>query len=212
MPVVLVPETCVCHRCEGELKTDSRPSIVTVYTNTGKEIGHSYHKKCAECGILAYYSYFKHVNGRRTFYTNVSSKPYFMISGKTVFSDAMVKLCAVQIEISFVSFESVCNQYFALTGDLLDKQRVEEAYFLYRLIDIYNTFDEVVDVTTDDDTCRKDIEELCKNVIEDMVTLTNLAEDHQCEIPGCKEGFIVADGVEKVSVTSFRFKSKSIME
>lgn len=204
MPVVLVPEAVACLKCDADLKTDSRPSLVSVYTNEGKETGHSYHKKCAECGLLAYYSYYRNINGKRTFYTTANTKPYFLISSKTAFSDALVKQFAAQIEISFVSFESACNQYFALTGDNLDKQRVEEMYFLNKLINTYSSFSEEVCVENDD-SFRKDIELMCKNAIENMVTLSNLEEDHQCDTPGCKEGFIVADGVEKVSALQLSF-------
>lgn len=198
MPVVLIPQMSTCHLCNGALKTDSRPSILSVYANNGRQYGHSYHKKCSDCGLLIYYSYSRTTNGSRTFYAHSSSKPYFMISSKTAFSDDMVKLCAVQAEITMINFDSMCNQYLALTGDELDKQRVEEMYFLHRLIETYSEFDELVQVTTSEETYRKDIESLCKNAIENMVTLNNLSEDHQCNVPGCREGFIMADGVEKV--------------
>lgn len=198
MPVVLITSITSCHACESELKTNCRPSTISVYTLSGRQCGHSYHKKCTECGLSYYYSYVRKGDGKRTFNRDADSKPFFMISCKTAFSDSYVKLCAVQVEISTISFESVCNQYEALTGDSIDKQRLEEMFFLNRLIQIFREFDNSVVVTTDDESCRKDIESLCKEAVDNMVTLNTLAEDHACDVPGCREGFIMADGVEKV--------------
>lgn len=113
-------------------------------------------------------------------------------------SESMIEQCVAQVDISALSFTGISDQYFAITKSVIDHQRLEEIYFLYKLIRIYSDFGNAVEVNANEDSCRKDIEMLCKTAIETMVTLTNLAEDHQCSIPGCREGFIMADGIEKV--------------
>ena len=51
-----------------------------------------------------------------------------------------------------------------------------------------------------DDSARIDLELLCSEVLETMQPTDNGFLRHKCDVPGCKEGFLMADGIEKVSV------------
>ena len=198
MPVILVPSVTSCHECDIDLKVQSRMAKVTVYTDDGIKQGHSYHKKCPSCDKLYYYTYSRKDN-ERTFYSNSSSFPYFLISSVTAFSRQMVESCCAQIEEAAVSFDSLADQYYARTDHTVDKQRIEEMYFIWKLIGTYSLYDEHLVMSNDEVSYRKDIETSCKHALDTMINLSTLAEKHSCDTPGCKEGFIMADGVEKES-------------
>ena len=54
-------------------------------------------------------------------------------------------------------------------------------------------------MSNNDTSYRKDIEALCKHAMDTMINLSTLAENPSCDSSSCKEGFIIADRVEKVN-------------
>ena len=54
-------------------------------------------------------------------------------------------------------------------------------------------------MSNDDTGYRIDIEPLCDHAMDTILILSILAENHSCDFPGCWEGFIMADRVEKVN-------------
>lgn len=199
MPVILVPMTESCQNCKGKLRTDARPSQINVFFADGLKTGHCYHKKCAECGLLVYNSFNKKVGEHRVFNPNAGKHELFMLSAKTAISKLLLQQIINMIEVSAITFQGISDYYLAMSGYTLDKQRIEEAYFLSKLLNIYNDFDMPLKVHYNADSCRKDLERLSKEAVEKLVNISTDYESHQCSTPGCREGFIMADGIEKVS-------------
>lgn len=158
---------------------------------------------CCSCNMLFYYSYCRQSDAKKIYYTNSASMPFFMLSPKTAFSETYLNQISSMVDVSAVSFKSVTEQYLAMTDCVIEPQLVEEVYFLVKLVDTFNAFDQSLEVSNDAESSRKDIELICKQALETMVNLLNMAEDHTCDAPGCSERFIMADGIERVILRHF---------
>lgn len=199
-PVILLPTLDQCTSCNGNLKTDSRPSVINVIFTDGQKTGHCYHKKCYLCGMLFYYSISKKTSSVRSFYKSANEQEIFTISPKTAFSTLYLRQISAMIEVSSVTFQGISDHYLSMHDYILEKQRIEEAYFLFKLLYTYNSFNLSLDVEYNVESCRKDTERLCKTAVEEMLSMPTDYEQHLCKVPGCKEGFIMADGIEKVKI------------
>lgn len=59
-------------------------------------------------------------------------------------------------------------------------------------------YDKELTVKFDVDSCRKDLERACAGILERMAPIDEKFQLHKCDTAGCKEGFVMADGIEKV--------------
>lgn len=212
MAVILLPTQTKC-RCESHLCIDRRPAIVNIYTTAGLVVGHSYHKKCTACGDLYYYSYTNSKTDAakpRLFHQYAMEQECLLVSSKTCFQTQYLKEVSVLIEISAVPFTSVAENFEALHSTDLDATRLEEGYFLYKLLAIYQENDMQLSITYNNESCRKDLERVCMETIETLITTHIYSPDHQCDITGCAEGFVMADGIEKVGVEKAAYTNNSM--
>lgn len=200
MPVILIPLLENCPDCKNTLKTDTRPSLINIFFIDGQKTGHCYHKKCATCKLLVYNTFNKKTNEARIFHKSANDQEVFLLSAKTAVTKLLLRQITAMIEVTAVSFQGLSDSYLAMTDCIFDKQRIEEVYFISKLLDVYNSFDITLEVMYDADSCRKDLERLSKEAVEHMLSISTEYEDHQCGVAGCREGFIMADGIEKVSV------------
>lgn len=95
-------------------------------------------------------------------------------------------------------FASVAGNSEALHSKELDATRLEKGYFLYQLLAIYQESDTLLSIIYNNESCREDLERVCMETIETMITTHIHSPDHQCDITGCTEGFVMADGIEKL--------------
>lgn len=135
-PLVFLPEETSCD-CGGELSTYPRPSFVTLYCSSGLKKGSCYHKTCTECKKKHYASYTQSRTGEKLYRFLSTEQEYFFISNRTAFETLYLKTTSDLIENAAVNFVGLTDSYFATHSVRLEKQRLEEAYFLYRLLLIH---------------------------------------------------------------------------
>jgi hypothetical protein len=187
--------------CEELLITDPRPSIITIYTHDGPTKGTNYHKKCKTCGIKYYYSYLEDLSGAKTFRSTSLDLAFFCLSSKSGYAKNYLKSTADLIELGAVTFTALCDSYTATHGLTLERQRLEEAYFAYRLVDVFLRNGHKAQMMREGASHRLDIEDMCRRGLEVLLMEDNVYRTHSCDKPGCREGFVKADGIEKVSVS-----------
>lgn len=76
----------------------------------------------------------------------------------------------------------------------LTEKRVEDAWFLYQLVQFYadrQLLDEIDFFTDSSPSQRKDLELLCSRAWERIVDITNPWVHHKCKTKGCSEGIIM---------------------
>lgn len=198
MPLILMCSEVICE-CGADLKVVPRPSTIKVYTVDGLQEGHSFHKKCGSCQT-SYYLSFKVNETGRYFHSNAHLQPYLMISLKTGFGTKFLHFTSNSINTSALSFTAAAEIYLLNHGKSLEEQRLEEGFFLWHLLHTYKEMDCQMAVHFDEESCRKDIERLCRGAVQHLF-LQDTFQDHICNTPGCREGFVMADGVEKVSLS-----------
>ena len=200
-PLILLPDECVCTECRQDLITDSRPSSLSVYTNTGILNALNYHKSCRNCRKRFYYSYISTSDGRRTYRPHLSSQDYFVITSQTAFEIAYLRSISDLIDGGAVSFTAASECYQTTTGVEMERQRLEEAYFLWRLLEVYMDNGVAFNICERDTSFHLDLDKMCADVL-DSFHLTDEFVNHKCDSKGCSEGFLMADGIEKVSQLS----------
>ena len=141
-----------------------------------------------------YYSYTVDMNGVKVFTPGPLSNKYFMITSKIGYATQFLCTTADTIETAAVSFTSICECYDTTHNTQIERQRLEEAYFIQRSILITNA---PTRVPERDDNDRVDLESLCKEVMEELPKEDPYAR-HACTTDGCREGFMMADSIEKV--------------
>lgn len=177
---------------------------MSLYRVDGVMDAKAYHLTCLQCGIQYWYSYqeksSKNRPNIRTYVYHHSPKEYLLTSRNTAFETKYLKEVAVDMELGR-SFEDVTERFNRLYGILqsrgqLNKTRVEDAYFLYKLQEFYK---HGLSVDIDPASNRIDIDDLCDEAVQQVFTSENAWKQHMCEVKGCSEGFVMCDGNEKLS-------------
>lgn len=202
-PWVFIPDEKLCSTCDATLITEGRPSIISVYTNNGLQYGNSYHKKCTHCRSRYYHSYIVNSDGAKIIRVQSTEHSHFMISSQTAFEVAYLRATCDLIEGAAVSFTAASECYETTHGVALERQRLEEAYFLWRLILLHRESKSVLCIDKRDESCRMNIELLCKKASDSANLQLEDFVDHTCKTKGCAEGFAMADGIEKVCILVF---------
>lgn len=191
-----MPAEAVCS-CNRERQVYARPALVTVITNNGLKRGTSYHKRCCDCGI-SYYTGYRVINGIKHFKHDQTSSILF-ISAQTAFRLDYLVMISDMIEVSGTTFTALSESYSVTHDCDLEPTRLEEAYFIHRLLSYFELHDTELCIPQRNVSCRYDIEDLCRQAIEFNLNALSMFQDHECSVPGCKEKFAMADGIEKVT-------------
>lgn len=86
----------------------------------------------------------------------------------------------------------------------LTAERLEEVWFMWEIVSFYKEIGDLenTNLMTDSDYLqpghRRDIDRLCSDAMEVIFKQENRAIHHTCSVTGCKEGFIMIDGIEKI--------------
>ena len=169
----------------------NRPSHPVVYTTKGTFIAACFSGRCTKCQVSYHHSYYETKEGKQHFYSISSSTQYLQTTTHTVFELELLKQLTMQLAFSACTFESQAAVYDAVHGAhdqvrlrefaanfrrsnvvqhvcgnnwRLNVARLEDAWFLYRLI---YTYDQLGILETQDFShCtpgnRRDIEHLCQ--------------------------------------------------
>ena len=152
--------------------------------------------------------------------------PYFQVTTHTVFEYKLLNEVTFQITFSGTTFESQAQVYNALHKERdeirlaafeksfarvhnkegltwkLNEKRLKDAWFLYQLVVFYKSLDSLptkdlgTEVTGGN---RRDIEQLCEYANLERSLLSPKWVSHICGMKGCREGFAVVDGNEKIN-------------
>ena len=180
-PLILTPSTSVC--CDAHIQTRNRPSFPTVYTSTGTYVAASCHGQCSKCNTVYYPSHMEHLSNKTYLLCNVDSIKYLQISLQTAFEVEYLKHVTNQLAVCSSTFESIAELYSITNASRdrerlsclmtfsrssvvnpwqLNKQRLEEGWFLYRLATFYQSRG-IYDINFYMASCnsRKDLEMMC---------------------------------------------------
>ena len=162
---------------------------------------------------------------RRVYYDFSPDLKYFQVSNKTMFETHLVKDIVYNVEICASSFESRADVYNFIHRELdkevlrklenfsrvkgnnednvwkLNADRVEECYFLWKTINLFRKNGSLYLLNVkqvDVEGKRRSLEEICLESWKLICKLQNKWIHHRCEVPGCTEGYISVDGLEKV--------------
>ncbi len=228
MPVILLPPVSQC--CGCNLLIRNRPTHARVYTTHGTDIAAVFTGECrsSECRKRYHYSYIESgpsSDTERYYYCLKELKqPYFQLTSKTIFSVDFLEDVSLNLEISWVSFESrakVYNEKFARSDGvklaavaehfnlsyettdpwLLNQQRLEEGWFIWKVMyfDSKGCLSSTGFRSTFSSSHRIDLEGMCSKAWEHIVSTPNEWIYHSCQVKGCKEGYLTIDGLEKVT-------------
>ncbi len=218
-PIVLIPQTRNC--CGGRIAIANRPSFPLVYTTNGTRVAAVYHGMCRRCGTSWYPSHTSNVGNGIEKFLDMKAIKYLQTTAATIFEMEYLDQVTNALSLCNATFESLADLYNANHGPsdeklmerlltfsrgqmdhpwALHRQRLEEAWFLYQVILYWQLKGEVnVNYHTEKDAGnRRDIEELCRLVVVDMVTAVPKWLNHQCSVKGCSEGYATLDGNEKL--------------
>ena len=168
------------------------------------------------------------MDGKQIFYEISPSTQYVQITTHTVFEVELMKQLTMQLTFSASTFESQALVYNAVHGPEdqvrlrefasnfrrsntsrhpdaqdweLNVTRLEDGWFIYRLV---CTFAELKLLSSQDfSRCtagnRRDIEHLCQTIMLIIQSSPPKWVQHECNVPGCKEGMVTIDGNEKLT-------------
>ena len=213
--IILIPPVKEC--CTEPIIIRSKPSFPLVYTTQGTRVAAVFSGECRRrCSKKFHYSYYK-VGNATHYYIPQAGEKYFQSSSHTIFEIDLLHDFTQNISISATSFESraeVYNEKFR-DSDLsrlkhlkeygrtesdsdhpwkLTEQRVEDAWFLFSLVNFYqekNQLNSINFTATTQPSQRKDIDTLCGNAWEQISRCTNPWIHHQCHKLGCSEGIYI---------------------
>lgn len=180
---------------------------MTLYLRDGAVDAKAYHYSCMKCKTQHWHSYrssrpSKQAETSRTYLYDAIGCVHFMLSSRTAFSTKYLTEVVTDIELGR-SFEDVKERYNRLYGRGTEthrgdvgKQRIEDAFFIVKLL---NHFKSDVEVNVSAVSNRIDIDAICDEVLTEIFSHENQWKDHICDVVGCKEGFVVCDGNEKLS-------------
>lgn len=171
----------------------------------GVKIGRSYHLSCKPCGTVYWHSYsvrsHRDQDNMKTFsYNPTNTTGYFQLTRATAFERRYMREVIVDIGLGR-SFEEVTERFNRLYGSKetrgdLYKTRVEDGYFVLQLM---NYFKSDITVPVNKISNRVNVDMLCDEVVSEQFGCENMWKMHQCSVSGCKEGFVMCDGNEKLS-------------
>ena len=161
---------------------------------------------------------------RRVYYDFAADLKYFQVSNKTMFETYLVKDIVYNVEI----FESRSDVYNCMHRDLdkgvlqnmenfsrvkgnnevnvwkMNAARVEECYFLWKAINLFRKKNGSLYLfnvkQADVEGKRRCLEEICLETWKLICKMENKWIHHTCQVPGCSEGLICVDGLEKVCI------------
>lgn len=180
---------------------------MTVYGIKGPRAALSYHKKCATCSSKYYSGYIQTQDCKKQFQPEALDQCNFFTSNRTAFETHYLKTITDLIEVAGVSFRSLSDSYNCTHDCELEPQRLEEAYFLRRLLLRFTQTNMPMILEQRDDSCRLDIEEVCRQCLDAQPDTLRQFDKHQCTTPGCSEGFLMADGIEKVRIHTEQYSN-----
>ena len=139
-PIVFIPveTTCKNGTCSGDLKTYHTPAFVRIYSSRGMLKASSYHKKCERCQYKYYFSYTQSKEGVKTFTHEALNSEFLLISSRTAFEWVYLRSTADIIENTGSSFTAISDSYESTFLEPLDEMRLEEGYFISRLLKLYS--------------------------------------------------------------------------
>ena len=165
----------------------------------------AYHLHCSTCKTNHYHSNTENSQPQnqtqRTYLNSILTAEFVLCSKRTAFQRRYLFEVAVELELGR-SFEDIHNWYNRLYGQVDEcrgefyKKRVEDAYFLLKLLEFCEC-DLTVPISPTSN--RINIDELCDAAVEQVFTWENEWKRHKCNIIGCAEGFVICDGNEKLS-------------
>uniref|UniRef100_A0A7M5XKB2 Uncharacterized protein n=1 Tax=Clytia hemisphaerica TaxID=252671 RepID=A0A7M5XKB2_9CNID len=167
---------------------------VTAYDINQVTIAKSYHSRCKKCKRTFSYGFIDEKSGMRKL--NVD-RDYIMFNNVTAYSKRLMKYIDNMITIGAVSFEKLSEIVEGnWESNKINPDRIEEAWFIYRILEFMNVFPEWPRHTS---SKALDLESLCHfNFPEIKRMIDSLWINHICSEVGCKERFIVIDGNEKL--------------
>jgi len=233
--IILLPDVTRC--CKKNIRIDSRPSYPIVYTMSGSYVGALFHGECYECKTKYYPSYKVLNNGERV-YSNFECKSnqYFQVTSCSVFSVALLRDISNNICVNGATLQSratVYNLNFREVNNerlshlkefnprlncnsefLLNEERVNDAWFLWIVVNIYQrnvkVMDKALKIEYDKNRKRLDTEKLCQSVWNDICKLDNPWVMHKCEVAGCAEGYVTVDGNEYLKRSKCAFPKEKV--
>lgn len=193
-PIIFITSRVLC-TCGGELSTYCKPAFLTLYTSAGMTKATSYHKNCKVCEAKFYFSYKECNDGTKIFH---NPEEHFMISNRTGFQVLLLRTMCDLVETTGITFTGFTQSYNKTHSSSMQPQRLEEGYFMYRLLFAYESCGQQLTVPYRgiDSGGRINLEDMCQKIME-MLPDSTLHTHHKCDYPGCG-GFIMADGIEKV--------------
>ena len=162
---------------------------------------------------------------RRVYYDFAPDMQYFQVLNKTIFESHLAKDIVYNVEMCASSFESRSDVYNFMHRALdkgvlrklenfsrlkgnneanvwkLNADRVEECYFLWKTVNLFRKNGSLYLLNVkqaDVEGKRRSLEEICLESWRLICKLQNKWIHHKCEVPGCSEGYISVDGLEKV--------------
>ena len=161
------------------------------------------------------------------FFFDPTHSSYIQVTSQTIFERKLLDQLTFQIVFSGATFESQAQVYNSMHGVLdesrlaafvnrfgrvhnaesltwkLNEKRVEDGWFLYQLIVFYKDecgFLNSTDLGTElSRSNRRDIEQLCELANLQLSLRSPKWVAHSCGMKGCREGFAVVDGNEKIN-------------
>lgn len=185
----------------------------------------SYNATCTQCKCTIHHSSWSpHNDEKEEFF--FKPKKYVQVTNKTVFETQLLNQLTYQMALSGATFESQTDIYNTIHGEQdalrlssfassfsrienpasfpwkLNEKRYEDGWFLYQLIVYYDAANCLS--TTDlrsqlTEGNRRDLEQLCECANLHTSQSSPKWVHHICSMKGCKEGFAVVDGNEKIN-------------
>ena len=174
---------------------------VTIYLLHGVKSGRAYHLFCRKCSTLYWHSYSEKSNVKTYFYNSNDNTGYIQLTRATAFEYRYMREVCVDVGLGR-SFEDVRNRYNRLYGDCQEtrgevyKTRIEEGFFVVELLKF---FKKDITLPVDKVSNRLYLDTLCDEAVSEEFGSENRWKTHSCSVSGCKEGFVMCDGNEKLS-------------
>ena len=199
-----------------------------MYTTQGTIVAAAYTATCCECKTTFHHSsWIPKSDDKQEYFFDPIRSNYVQTTSHTVFERKLLDHLTFQIVFSGATFESQAQVYNAMHGALdetrltafintfgkvnntasltwkLNEKRLEDGWFLYQLIMFYKneagTLNSADVGTTLNRGNRRDIEQLCEVANLQLSIRSPKWVAHSCGIKGCREGFAVVDGNEKIN-------------
>lgn len=212
---VLLPKVDKCLDCEQMLTIRPTCSNPYVYSTRGTTQGAVFSGVCKDCAVTYHVSFYeRHPQGEpatRIYYDNCLSDQFLQISTQTVLSVQLIKEIHNQVFIGKMTFESCAelynenhlheeSGYIGLKREELTEMRIEQAWFIYHLVAFFSDEKCLASVNFNIDTVagRRDMDTVCEEAYDLIVKGEKLFTKHECNVKGCKEGYVTIDGNEKM--------------